>query len=163
MKTTLRVLSLALAALTLVLCFAACGGKNSSSDLVYKTASGVTVAIGADADPVIEQLGGWASMNYTESCGGFQGKDYIYTYKGFRVSTTPAKDGQVICKIELTDDSVKTPEGLYIGMSRADVEKAMKSFTAESVGDNLAYTVGGTKFQVVFRDGSVSGIIYVAA
>ena len=102
-------------------------------------------------------------MNYTESCGGFQGKDYIYTYKGFRVSTTPAKDGQVICKIELTDDSVKTPEGLYIGMSRADVEKAMKSFTAESVGDNLAYTVGGTKLQVVFRDGSVSGIIYVAA
>lgn len=163
MKTTLRVLSLALAALTLVLCFAACGGKSSSSDLVYKTASGVTVAIGADADPVIEQLGGWASMNYTESCGGFQGKDYIYTYKGFRVSTTPAKDGQIICKIELTDDSVKTPEGLYIGMSRADAEKAMKGFAVETVGDNLVYTVGGTKLQVVFRDGSVSGIIYAAA
>ena len=163
MKTTLRILSLTLAVLTLVLCFAACGGKGSSSDLVYKTSAGVTVAIGADADPVIAQLGGWASMNSSESCGGFQGKDYIYTYKGFRVSTTPAKSGQIICKIELTDDSVKTPEGLYIGMSRADAEAAMKGFASEKVSDNLVYTANGTKLQVVFRDGSVSGIIYAAA
>ena len=97
------------------------------------------------------------------SCGGFEGKDYVYTYQGFRVSTTPAKDGQIVCKIELTDDSVKTPEGLYIGMSRTDAEVTMKGFTAESVGGNLVYTAGSVKLQVVFRDDAVSGIIYAAA
>ena len=162
MKTTLRILALTLAALTLVLCFAACGGKGSASDLTFKSGD-VTVTVGANADPVIEKLGNWVSMNSSDSCGGFQGKDYIYTYKGFRVSTTPAKNGQIISKVELTDDSVKTPEGLFIGMSRADAEAAMKGFTAETVGDNLVYTSGASKLNVVFRDGSVSGIIYVAA
>ena len=123
----------------------------------------MTVAVGEAADKAVTTLGDWVTMNSSESCGGFQGKDYVYTYHGFRMSTTPAKDGQIICKVELTDDSVKTPQGLYIGMSRADAEKAMKGFTAETVSDNLVYTSGSVKLQVVFRDGSVSGIIYVAA
>ena len=163
MKATLRILSITLAALTLILCLASCGGKQNGSPLVFTTPAGVTVTVGAASDPIVEQLGAWATMNSTASCGGFQGKDYIYSYQGYRVSTTPAKDGQIICKVELTDDSVKTPEGLYIGMSRADAEAAMKGFTAEKVGDNLSYTSGGVKLQVIFRDGAVTGIIYVAA
>ena len=47
-------------------------------------------------------------------------------------------------------------------MSRKDAEKAMEKYTAESVGDNLVYTQGGVKLQVIFRDGSVAGIVYVA-
>jgi hypothetical protein len=47
-------------------------------------------------------------------------------------------------------------------MSRKDAEKAMEGFTAESVGDNLVYTQGDVKLQVIFRDGSVAGIVYVA-
>ena len=164
MKTTLRILALALALLVLTLCFAACGDKGGSdSDLVFVTPNGVTLAIGAPADNAVTTLGNWVFMNSSDSCGGFSGKDYLYTYHGFRMSTTPAKDGQIICKVELTDDSVKTPQGLYIGMSRADAEAAMKGYKAESVGDNLVYTSGSAKLQVVFRDGSVTGIIYVAA
>lgn len=163
MKTTLRILTLALAVLTLTVCFAACGGKGGSdSDLVFVTPNDVTLAIGGPADKAVTTLGDWISMNSSDSCGGFSGKDYVYTYHGFRMSTTPAKDGQIICKVELTDDSVKTPEGLYIGMSHADAEAAMKGFTSESVGDNLVYTSGETKLQVVFRDGAVTGIVYVA-
>ena len=161
-NTIIRALACVLAVLTLTLCFAACGG-GSDSGLYFKTKNNVEIVIGADADDTISKLGKWSTQNSSDSCGGFQGKDYVYTYKGFRMSTTPAKDGQIICKLELTDDSVKTPQGLYIGMSRADAEKAMKDFTAETVSDNLVYTSGSTKLQVVFRDGSVSGIIYVAA
>ncbi len=161
MKTTiLRTLACLLAALTLTLCFAACGGS-SGGDLYFET-KGVKVAIGADADAAISKLGTPVSETSSASCGGFEGLDYVYTYTGYRVSTTPAKDGQIICKVELTDDSVKTPEGLYIGMTRADAETAMSGKTAESVGDNLVYTAGDVKLQVVFRDGTVSGIVYVA-
>lgn len=157
----IRTLACLLAILTLTLCFAACG-SGSNAGLSFKTKNNVEIVIGADADDTISKLGNWSAQNSSDSCGGFSGKDYIYTYSGYRVSTTPSKDGQIICKIELTDDSVKTPQGLYIGMSRADAEKAMKGFTAESVGDNLVYTEGNVKLQVIFRDGTVSGIVYVA-
>ena len=164
MKTTLRILSAAFAVLMLTLSLVACASTGKSdSGLVFTSPTGVTIEVGAPADKAVTTLGDWISMNSSDSCGGFSGKDYVYTYHGFRMSTTPAKDGQIICKVELTDDSVKTPQGLYIGMSRADAEAAMKGFSSEKVGDNLVYTSGSVKLQVVFRDGSVSGIIYVAA
>lgn len=164
-NTIIRTLACLLALLTLTVCFAACGGKDGGAtkgDSLYFSVDNAKIVIGADADDTIDKLGKWASQNSSNSCGGFSGKDYIYGYSGYRVSTTPSKNGQIVCKIELTDDSVKTPQGLYIGMSRKDAEAAMKGYTAESVGDNLVYTEGGTKLQVVFRDGSVSGIVYVA-
>ena len=160
-STIIRTLACLLAVFTLTLSFAACGG-GSNAGLSFKTKNNVEIVIGADADDTISKLGNWSAQNSSDSCGGFSGKDYIYTYSGYRVSTTPSKDGQIICKIELTDDSVKTPQGVYIGMSRADAEAAMKGFTAESVGDNLVYTEGNVKLQIIFRDGSVSGIVYVA-
>jgi hypothetical protein len=163
MKTNaLRILSVLLAVLAMTLTFAACDSGSSDEGYVFKTSDGTKIAIGDTDEVVTANLGKPLSEISSASCGGFEGKDYVYTYKGFRVSTTPAAKGQIVCKIELTDDSVKTPEGLYIGMSRADAEAAMKGKTAESVGENLVYTAGGTKLQVVFRDGAVSGILYVA-
>ena len=159
--TCMRTLAVLMALLSLTLCFVACDSSDGGDDL-YFSASGTKIAIGEPSDDVIAKLGTPVSETSSASCGGFEGKDYVYTYKGYRVSTTPAKDGQIICKVELIDDSVKTPEGLYIGMTREDAESAMKGHTAEAVGDNLVYTAGATKLQVVFRDGTVSGILYVA-
>ena len=163
MKTTIRILSITFAILMLALTLAACSGGTTATELTFKTPAGIAIPMGADAAPIIESLGSWIYQNYSDSCGGFQGKDYIYTYKGYRVFTTPDKNGSIICQVEISDDSVKTPEGLYIGMSRTAAEKAMKGFTAEQVGDNLSYTVGGTKLLVSFRDGAIVGIVYVAA
>ena len=162
MKTTFRILSLILALCMLSVCFISCDGKEASKELVFTTDTGVTISVGAEADPIIEKLGTPGMVNSSESCGGFAGKDYVYTYMGFRVSITPADGYQMICKVELTDDSVKTPEGLYIGMSRADVEEAMKGYSVEVVGINLSYSTETVMLNVTFRDDCVSGIIYVA-
>ena len=162
MKSALRVFSVILALLMLSVSLIACNGGGASKELVFKTSDGVTVAIGAEADPIISQLGTPGMVNSSDSCGGFVGKDYVYTYMGFRVSTTPADGYQMICKVELTDDSVKTPEGLYIGMGRADVEAAMEGYSVETVGVNLSYSTETVMLNVTFRDGYVSGIIYVA-
>ncbi|MBE6653299.1 MAG: hypothetical protein E7610_07800 [Ruminococcaceae bacterium] len=161
MKHSIRIFAGLLAVLTLALCLIACssGGKDG---YYFQTNSGVKIVIGDTDEVVTAQLGTPISETSSASCGGFEGKDYVYTYKGFRVSTTPAKNGQIVCKIELTDDSVKTPEGVYIGMSRTDAEAAMKGKTGESVGGNLVYTADGVKLQIVFRDNSVAGILYVA-
>lgn len=162
MKSALRIFSVILALLMLSVSLIACNGGGASKELVFKTSDGVTVAIGAEADPIISQLGTPGMVNSSDSCGGFVGKDYVYTYMGFRVSTTPADGYQMICKVELTDDSVKTPEGLYIGMSRADAEAAMEGYSVETVGVNLSYSTETVMLNVTFRDGYVSGIIYVA-
>ena len=159
-NTILRVLAAVLVMLTLSVTLLACA--TSSNDYYYETKSGVKIAIGADEEDVLDELGNPLSETSSASCGGFEGKDYVYTYKGFRVSTTPAKNGQVVCKIELTDDSVKTPEGLYIGMSREDAEEAMKGKKSDSTGGNLVYSSETTKLQVIIRDDSVAGIVYVA-
>ena len=162
MKSALRIFSVILALLMLSVSLIACNGGGASKELVFKTTDGVAVAIGAEADPIISQLGTPGMVNSSDSCGGFVGKDYVYTYMGFSVSTTPADGYQMICKVELTDDSVKTPEGLYIGMSRADVEAAMEGYSVETVGVNLSYSTETVMLNVTFRDGYVSGIIYVA-
>ena len=159
MKKLLTILLVLILGVSLAACG---GGKTAKGGALYFKANDIKITIGADADDTIDKLGRWISQNSSDSCGGFSGKDYIYAYKGYSVSTTPSKNGQIVCKIELTDDSVKTPQGLYIGMSRKDAEKAMEKFTAESVGDNLVYTQGDVKLQVIFRDGSVAGIVYVA-
>ncbi len=150
--------------LALVACLSlvACGGKGDA--FTFTTPGGVKVAIGASAEDVIADLGTHLSLNESDSCGGIPGKDRVYTYAGFRVSTTPAEDGDIVCKIELTEDSVKTPEGLYIGMPAADVESKMAGKgTLERVGDNLVYAAEGMKLNVVIRNDSVVAIQYVAA
>ena len=162
MKTankTLRILAVILSLLTLSVTLLAC---DAGGDDYYFEAAGVKIAIGADESDVLDKLGTPLSETSSASCGGFEGKDYVYSFKGYRVSTTPAENGQVICKIELTDDSVKTPEGLYIGMSREDAEAAMKGKQSESTGGNLVYGSDNVKLQVIIRDDSVAGIVYVA-
>ena len=166
MKKTVRILTLLLALLTLTLCFAACGGKSGAGagdgdgdGYVFKSPNGAKIAIGARHDDVIPKLGAYVSVNISDSCGGFSGKDRIYFYNGFRVYTTPSAKGDVVIKIELTDDSVATPEGLTIGSTKDDVIKALGNGTA--TGGNLTYEAGGMKLVFIIRDGFVTNIQYL--
>lgn len=148
--------ALVLATLCLTFGLCACGGGDDGREYTF-TVSGKTLAIGASEDSVTA-LG--TPVNYSESaaCGGIEGKDKIYVFNGFRVSTTPSASGNVICRIELTDDSVKTPEGLTIGSSLADVKNAMGN--GETVGENLVYSGKTMKLTFVIRDGVVTNIQY---
>ena len=161
MNKTFRILALLLAALALTLCLASCGGgkSNGSDNFTFKSPNGTEVTIGARHDDVIPKLGNYNSVNITDSCGGFSGKDRIYYYNGFRVYTTPSAKGDVVNMIELTDDSVSTPQGLTIGSAKDAVVKAMGQGTA--VGDNLSYEKGNTKLVFIFRDGTVTNIQYM--
>ncbi len=161
-NTTLRLLAVFLATVTLGLCLIACA--SSSNGFVFKNAAGVEIAIGASAEDTIQKLGAYQSMSESASCGGLPGNDRVYTYAGYRVKTTPAEGGDIVCQIELVDDSVKTPEGVYIGMSSEDVKSVMSGKgTAETVGENLVYKSEGMKLQIIIRGGYVAGVQYVAA
>ncbi len=160
-KIALRILTATLALLMLTLCMTACGG--GAEGFAFK-ANGTEIRIGAYADDVIPKLGTPVSTSETASCGGIPGNDYVYTFAGYRVKTTPAEGGNVICQIELTDDSLKTPEGLYIGMPSADVQKCMGDMDYDDHAMGLSYTKGNTQLRISFstaEGGTVTSISYL--
>lgn len=158
-KVILKALSIIFATLLLTLAVASCGGNGGGDGYVFKVDS-LTLQIGVSADVVRTQLGEPLNKNVTAACGGIPGEDIVYTYAGYRVKTTPGKNGDVICMIELTDDSVSTPEGLTIGSTKDKVISTMGK--GETVGENLIYAKGNMKLQFLIRDGYVTNIQYLA-
>ncbi len=179
MKTTFRILAFLMAALLLSLSFTACGDKEEESETDATTggnqmeividnkkayafaANGVTFTVGNSAD-ILNRIGSWKSMNSSDACGGFSGKDYIYYYEGFSIYTTPDKSGNVINMIELTSDQAKLPNGLTIGSTRKDVVDAMGS-EGTAQGESLVYTSGTVKLTFIMRDDSVTNVQYTLA
>jgi hypothetical protein len=159
-RATARVTACVLVALTLLTCAVACGGGKKAG-YVFK-AGDVTVAVNTPAEDTISKLGTPKNYGESPSCGEFDGTDKVYTYAGFRVYTEPGKSADVINKIELTDDSVKTPEGVYVGMSTEDAKAAMKSATPTERGESLVYAADGVELNFICRDGYVTSIQYIA-
>ena len=159
--------------LILVLVFAACGQKpadenkdngsvnNSiSGEPGYSfTVKGVKVEFNVLADSILTSLG--EPKTYTESAScAFEGLDKIYGYGGYYITTYPNGDKDYINSAEFVDDSVTTAEGIYIGSSTADVEKA---YGAGCVKDGSAtLTKGSTELLIILEDDAVVSIQYKA-
>ena len=164
-KPMMRMATLLVALLLLSLTVALVSCESGSEEtFVFTAPGGVSVSIGS-GDVVIDELGEYLSKSESASCGGIPGNDCVYTYQGFRVKTTPAASGgNEVCQIELTDDSLKTPEGLYIGMSAEEAKTAMSGHgTYAASGAGFSYTKGNCKLQVSVRGDVVSGIAYLTA
>lgn len=89
-----------------------------------------------------------------DSCA-FSGKDKIYTYNDFEVTTN---DSNIITRIKLTDDRYATAKGVCIGMSEAQVKSAYGDCVAK--GGEIVYKKGDTKLCFVINDGYVVAIEY---
>lgn len=170
-----RILCLILALFT-VLCFAACGGSTtptpdnggsqSSNTPVAATDgyvfnyNGTKIAMHADAAPIIAALGEPKSCTEEASCA-FTGLDKTYFYGSFYIQTYPVGDKDYVFGVWFADDSVTTDEGVYVGMTQADVEAA---YGAESFNGTNAYvmTKGKSTLTVILTDGAVSSIQYDA-
>ena len=63
--------------------------------------------------------------------------------------------------ILLTDDSVTTPEGAYIGSSKEDVE-ALYGTESGDMEAMLTYVKDGVSLNFVLIDGAVASIEYLA-
>lgn len=169
-----KILCLILAVFT-VLCLAACGGTDpatnngsnqggnapvAATDGYVFNYNGTKIAMHAEAAPIIAALG--EAKTYTEeaSCA-FTGLDKTYYYGSFYVQTYPIGDKDYIFGVWFADDSVATDEGVYVGMSQADVEAA---YGADSFNGTNAYimTKGKSTLTVILKDGTVSSVQYDA-
>lgn len=120
--------------------------------------NGTTATVDMRADAVISGFGEGYTYFESNSCA-FQGMDKVYTYTSFLVRTYPMDDVDYILSIELRDDSVSTPEGIYIGSSEADVRAIYGDPTSEGTG-GIEYTQDNCTLSFVIVDGNVSAISY---
>ena len=175
MKQKFAALALALG---LTLSLAACGGGNAPAGgespapqnsaapraagaYVFTTGDGVTVSVDEDMAQVLTDLGEAQSYFEAESCA-FEGLDKTYTYPGFVITTRPDGENDYVNSIRLTDDSVSTVEGVYIGSSEADVKAAYGEDGGADQG-MLSYTAGGVSLNFILEDGAVISIEYLPA
>ena len=154
-----RFISLALACLLLV-CFVGCDGGVEAKNYVFN-AGGVEIKVGGDADAVVSALGEAQNLVETPSCGGGAEPDREYTYAGFKFNTVNENGKNKIVKLIITDDSISTPEGIFIGDGReAVIEVYGENFT-ENASGTLIYTDGEVSLMFGIVGGCVSAIHYV--
>lgn len=92
----------------------------------------VSFGILDEAEPVMEELGEADDLFVSASCA-YQGDDYIYYYDGLELTTNEIDGVFHITGIVLADDTIKTPQGLMIGMDIKEALALMKEIDDEEL------------------------------
>jgi hypothetical protein len=121
-------------------------------------AYGQNIYVCAEATPIIADLPEPKDIFESPSCA-FEGIDITYFYPGFELTTYPENGKDYVLSVVLTDDSVTTPEGIYLGGTLENVEKAYGAGSASSDGQ-LTYSHGKGSLIFTFEDDIIVGIVY---
>lgn len=123
----------------------------------YKTEAGVEIAISAQSDPIVAQLGEPKSKFDAPSCA-FSGTSYTYTFDNFTLETYPEDNTNKVYAVTLLDGAA-TPEGLKIGDSAEDV-KTVCGEPGRSTDAYMMYQSEDKALQFFLESGKVSSIVY---
>ena len=95
----------------------------SAGKVAYEFKSGDTmITMGAESKDVIKALGNPVKPVFEQESCAYQGKDKVYTYEGFELSTYPADGKEYISSVYIPDkSSIATPEGIKIGSTAKEV------------------------------------------
>jgi hypothetical protein len=124
------------------------------------THAGTTISVDADFAPLLASLGEPRSYFEAASCA-FEGLDKMYNYGGFTVNTYPQGDDEFVSSVILNDDTVATPEGVRIGSSFEDMERAYGPAEASASGQ-IIYRKDGMKLGFILRDEMIVAIEYLS-
>lgn len=132
--------------------------KNMDKGYIFRIKD-IEFVIGEDPTEKIEKLG-IASDSFSAPSCAMQGEDKIYTYSGFTLTANlESKDNPVkLISILLTDDSVQTKEGLYIGQTRENVEKLYGKKKKKEI--EYIYKKGRMELSIIFEGDKVISIEY---
>lgn len=122
---------------------------------LYFEANGVRFGIYDEAQQVLNALPPYRSTFTGETCA-FDSADVYYYYTGFQIMVNEIDGVARITAITVADDTVKTPQGLYIGMP----EDAAKTAFAALVEQNWSLIDGTAQLSVMLKDGVIAGIVY---
>ncbi|MCR5330060.1 MAG: hypothetical protein K6E62_02600 [Lachnospiraceae bacterium] len=124
-------------------------------------ANGTKLAVDMPMSKALESLPEAASYFEATSCA-FEGLDKTYTYPHFEIVTYPKGDKDYISTIYLFDDILSTPEGIYIGSSKADMEAAYGTDYKQN-GEEYIYTKDGMELRIILKAGSIISITYASS
>lgn len=163
-------------ALCMLLGLAACGASTGAEGTVGNNAVGDTtpsapaedgfafeykgtkITFHAPAAPIVAALG--EPVKYTESTScAFEGLDKSYYYGSFYLETYPKADEDFVYGWWFADDSVTTEEGIYIGATQAEVEKA---YGTEGYNGTNAFVINkpAGSLTIILENGLVNSIQY---
>ena len=107
---------------------------------------------------VKEMLGEPLKVFEEPSCA-FDGIDRVFSYPGIQIHTYPKGDDDFVHTISLSDDSVKTMQGIYLGSSLNEVLDAYGN-DYEMEFDVYTYTDDSTTLSFFIEDDMVMAITY---
>lgn len=173
---SIKVLSLILALVISLACFASCGEGGgdivltdegdevttgaSQTDAYTFVYNNTSVTPHAKMAELLNGLGDPTTYEESNSCY-YQGLDKDYTYPGFKLRTYPVDGVDYVLNICFVDDSITTPEGIMLGSTREEVIAAYGSSYVEENG-NTIYTKGKTELRFRFSENGVTAIEYWA-
>ena len=131
--------------------------QQPSAGLVFRV-NGVTIRMGEPVIPVLEALGEPLDRFEAPSCA-FDGIDRIFFYRGFELFTYPVGDEDFILSVSLTDDSVTTTAGVYLGMTYEDMTAAHGEDYVQNLGQ-YTYTQGQASLSFIIENDEITAIIY---
>lgn len=132
-------------------------GDNEGKALNFKY-NEVVMAPGDNFEEISVKLGEPTSYYEAASCA-FDGKDKIYTYGSLQISVSPMDGVDIIYMITLLDDSLSTPEGIFVGAEKAAVLSAYGEGGVDK-GSSLVYNSGKTDLVFLIRDDCVTSVQY---
>ncbi|MCL2446833.1 MAG: hypothetical protein FWD06_08730 [Oscillospiraceae bacterium] len=176
-KITALVLAAALLGITLAACGDTTTTNNDDNDVTRTTQvaptpaptgeanhtfmfNNVEITMGALPDPVLAALGPALDEMREPNCA-IEGEDVTLRFPGMILNLTYPADGTApfIVSVSLIDDSVGTPEGLYIGAPAADIARLYGQYDRE-VNGFYYFNQGRSTLEIAVRDGVVVQIIY---
>lgn len=134
----------------------------ASNNYVFKY-NGVDIVVNSPMNAILGSLGNNYQYFEAASCAG-QGISKFYTFNGgsFVISTNPVGNEDSIAMITISDDSVSTAEGIFIG-NTVDQLKAAYGEPKENDGTTYTYEKGSSVLVFIVDDGGkITNIIYNA-
>mgnify|MGYP007101857392 CR=1 FL=1 len=123
---------------------------------LYFESNGTQFGIYDETEQVLSNLPEEIAAPYAETSCAFDGEDVVHFFRGFEITANEIDGVSRITAIRVTDDTVKTPQGLCIGMSEPD---AAAAFPALAAGE-WTLKDGTALLTVGLRDGEIISILY---
>jgi len=123
----------------------------------FKT-NGMELSVGEDADGVISRMMEPNFSSTAPSCAGI-GQDEVYIYNGFKINVYREGEEAEIVSIEVTNDTLPTSEGIYIG----DVEARLREVYGEGrpFAGGVEYFGERCTLRFYLKEGKVTAIKYM--
>ncbi|MDR1663377.1 MAG: hypothetical protein LBR83_00445, partial [Clostridiales bacterium] len=135
------------------------GGSVNADGFVFEY-KGEKVYMDEGMAGVLAKLGEPDSVLENRSCVfDDDGFECIYRYPGIQIHTYPRGGTDYVYTVDFKDDSLTTPEGLYLGSSMEDMVAAYGEDYEEKTGQYI-FSKGQTTLEFMVADNEIYSIVY---